>query len=64
MKKFGIAVLLLATALLLCACGAPQSEEETPPAKQAAFPLHSGVRSRRKGAAQSPITAQQYQISS
>lgn len=34
MKKFGIAALLLATALLLCACGAPQSEEETPPAKQ------------------------------
>ena len=34
MKKFGIAVLLLATALLLCACGAPQSEEETPPPKQ------------------------------
>ena len=34
MKKFGIAVLLLATALLLCACGAPQSEEETPPAKR------------------------------
>lgn len=34
MKKFGIAVLLLVTALLLCACGAPQSEEETPPAKQ------------------------------
>ena len=34
MKKFGIAALLLATALLLCACGAPQSEEETPPVKQ------------------------------
>ena len=34
MKKFGIAALLLASALLLCACGAPQSEEETPPAKQ------------------------------
>ena len=34
MKKFGIAALLLATALLLCACGAPQSEEETPPTKQ------------------------------
>lgn len=34
MKKIRIAALLLATALLLCACGAPQSEEETPPAKQ------------------------------
>lgn len=34
MKKIWIAALLLATALLLCACGAPQSEEETPPAKQ------------------------------
>ena len=34
MKKFGIAVLLLATVLLLCACGALQSEEEAPPAKQ------------------------------
>lgn len=34
MKKFGIAALLLATALLLCACGAPQGGEETPPAKQ------------------------------
>lgn len=28
MKKFGIAALLLATALLLCACGAPQGGEE------------------------------------
>lgn len=34
MKKIRIAALLLATALLLCACGAPQSEEEAPPAKQ------------------------------
>ena len=34
MKKFGIAALLLATALLLCACGAPQGGEDAPPAKQ------------------------------
>ena len=34
MKKIRIAALLLATALLLCACGAPQGGEETPPAKQ------------------------------
>ena len=34
MKKIWIAALLLATALLLCACGAPQGGEEVPSAKQ------------------------------
>ena len=34
MKKFGIAALLLATAVLLCACGTPQGGEDAPPAKQ------------------------------
>ena len=34
MKKIRIAALLLATALLLCACGAPQGGEEALSAKQ------------------------------